>query len=101
VDQDLARLIVRHRHVAPMLSALLTGTNAGVRITDSAGAVVLEREAGGIGFERFPIVVDGATVGSVEGDRVARAVAAVLSYALAASPTSAPSPARRWTATAS
>jgi len=82
VDQDLSRLIVRHRHVAPMLSALLTGTNAGVRITDAAGTVVLEREAGGIGFEHFPIVVDGETVGTVEGDRVGRAIAAVLSYAL-------------------
>jgi putative methionine-R-sulfoxide reductase with GAF domain len=82
VDQDLARLIVRHRQVAPMLSALLTGTNAGVRISDPAGTVVLEREAAGIGFERFPIVVEGETVGWVEGDRVARSVASVLSYAL-------------------
>ena len=82
MDGDLSRLIVRHRHVAPMLSALLTGTNAGVRITDTSGAVVLEREAGGIGFEKFPIAVEGETVGWVEGDRVARAVATVLSYAL-------------------
>ena len=29
MELDLARLIVRHRHVAPMLSALLSGTNAG------------------------------------------------------------------------
>ena len=82
VEPDLARLIVRHRDVAPMLSALLTGTNAGVRITDSAGTVVLEREAGGIAFEQFPIVVEGETVGFVEGDRVARSIASVLSYAL-------------------
>jgi putative methionine-R-sulfoxide reductase with GAF domain len=82
VDQDLSRLIVRHRHVAPMLSALLTGMNAGVRITDASGAVVLEREAGGIGFEHFPILVEGETVGTVEGDRMGRAIAAVLSYAL-------------------
>ena len=34
---DLARLIVRHRDVAPMLSALLAGTNAAVRITDPPG----------------------------------------------------------------
>src|SRR6478735_2702077 len=82
VEPDLARLIVRHRDVAPMLSALLTGTNAGVRITDSAGTVVLEREAAGIAFERFPILVEGETVGFVEGDRVARSIASVLSYAL-------------------
>lgn len=80
-DIDLARLVVRHRHVAPMLSALLGGTNAAVRISDAEGTVILEREAGGIGAERFPIVVEGATIGWVEGDRVARAVAAVLSYA--------------------
>jgi hypothetical protein len=82
MEQDLARLIVRHRHVAPMLSALLSGTNAGVRISDDAGLVVLEREASGIGFERFPIAVEGRTVGWVEGDRTARAIAAVLSYAV-------------------
>jgi adenylate cyclase len=82
-EPDLARLIVRHRHVAPMLSALLSGMNAGVRISDANGTVVLEREAAGIGFERFPIAVEGRTVGWVEGDRVARAVASVLSYAVA------------------
>jgi hypothetical protein len=82
-EPDLARLIVRHRHVAPMLSALLTGTNAGVRIRDTADTVVLEREGGGIGFERFPISVEGRTVGWVEGDRTGRAIAAVLSYAVA------------------
>jgi len=83
MDHDLARLIVRHRHVAPMLSALLTGTNAGVRITDAAGTVILEREGGGIGFERYPITVEGQQVGVVEGDRVGRAIASVLSYAVA------------------
>ena len=80
---DLARLVVRHRHVAPMLSALLSGTNAGVRIRDEAGTVILEREATGIGFEKFPITVEGRTVGVVEGDRTGRAIAAVLSYAVA------------------
>ncbi|MEO5941007.1 MAG: GAF domain-containing protein, partial [Candidatus Limnocylindrales bacterium] len=83
MELDLARLIVRHRHVAPMLSALLSGTNAGVRIRDNAGAVILEREATGIGFEKFPITVEGRTVGWVEGDRSGRALAAVLSYAVA------------------
>ena len=79
MDVDLDRLVVRHRHVAPMLSTLLGATHAAVRITDAGRqAVILEREAGGIGDERFPIVVEGETVGWVEGDRVARAVAAVI-----------------------
>ena len=82
-ELDLARLIVRHRHVAPMLSALLTGTNAGCRISDAAGTIIVEREGTGIGFERFPISVEGTTVGWVEGDRTGRAIAAVLSYAVA------------------
>jgi hypothetical protein len=83
MQPDLARLILRHRHVGPMLSALLTGTNAGVRITDEGGTVILEREAAGIGSERHPIVVEGSTLGWVDGDRVARSIAAVLSYACA------------------
>jgi hypothetical protein len=83
MELDLARLIVRHRHVAPMLSALLSGTNAGIRIRDEGGAVILERESAGIGFEKFPITVEGRTVGWVEGDRIGRAIAAVLSYAVA------------------
>ncbi|HET7030768.1 MAG TPA: GAF domain-containing protein [Candidatus Limnocylindrales bacterium] len=82
-EPDLARLVVRHRHVAPMLSALLTGTNAGCRISDADGTVIIEREGPGIGFERFPITVEGRTVGWVEGDRAGRAIAAVLSYAVA------------------
>lgn len=83
MDVDLPRLIRRHRHVAPMLSSVLGGTNAAVRILDAGGAVILEREGGGIGTDRFPIVVEGQTVGWVEGDRVARAVASVVSYAAA------------------
>lgn len=83
MEPDLARLIIRHRHVAPMLSALLSGTNAGVRISNEAGVVILEREAGGIGFEKFPITVEGRQIGWVEGDRTGRAIAAVLSYAVA------------------
>ncbi|HET7472853.1 MAG TPA: GAF domain-containing protein [Candidatus Limnocylindrales bacterium] len=82
-ELDLARLVVRHRHVAPMLSALLTGTNAGCRISAADGTVIVEREGPGIGFERFPITVEGEAVGWVEGDRTARAIAAVLSYAVA------------------
>jgi GAF domain-containing protein len=85
VTVDLNRLVRRHRHVAPMLSALLGGTQAAVRITDADGATILERDPARLGgaTERFPIVVDGATLGWVEGDRVARAVAAVMSYAAA------------------
>jgi len=82
MEMDLARLIIRHRHVGPMLSALLSGTNAGVRISNEDGLVILEREASGIGFEKFPITVEGRTVGWVEGDRAARAIASVLSYAV-------------------
>lgn len=81
---DLTRLIVRHRHVSPMLSALLGGTHAAVRIIDAAGTVALERNPLAIvPGERFPISVEGETLGWVEGDAVARAVAAVLSYACA------------------
>jgi hypothetical protein len=83
MEIDLERLVVRHRHVAPMLSVLLGGTNAAVRIRDASGTVILEREGDGIGADSFPIVVEGETVGSVEGGRIARAVAAVLSYASA------------------
>ena len=83
MEPDLARLVVRHRHVAPMLSALLTGTNAWCRISDANGTVIIEREGPGIGFEKFPITVEGRTVGWVEGDRAGRAIAAVLSYAVA------------------
>ena len=37
MDIDSRRIVIRHRHVAPMLSALLGGTNAAVRISDDAG----------------------------------------------------------------
>ena len=82
---DLNRLVRRHRHVAPMLSALLGGTQAAVRITDADGETILERDAARLAgaTDRFPIVGEGETLGWVEGDRVARAVAAVLSYAAA------------------
>lgn len=84
---ELRRLIVRHRHVAPMLSALLAGTNARVSITDADGAVILDRQAGAgppdAPGDRYPITVEGATVGWVEGPRPAGSIAAVLSYAAA------------------
>lgn len=83
---DLARLIVRHRHVSPMVSALLAGTNAAVTIRDVEEHVVLRRDGPG-GAEgqadRFPISNGLQVVGSVEGGPIARAVAAVLSYAAA------------------
>lgn len=83
---ELRRLIVRHRHVAPMLSILLAGTDARVTITDLDGAVILDRQAGaapapGVATERHPIVIEGATVGWVEGPRPAASIAAVLAYA--------------------
>ncbi len=82
---DLTRLVRRHRHVAPMLSALLGGTQAAVRITTADGTAILERDIGSLRGtpDRFPIVVEGETLGWVEGDRVARAIAAVVSYAAA------------------
>jgi adenylate cyclase len=85
VNPDLRRLIVRHRHVAPMVSALLAGTDARVRIVNADGEVVLDRQTGvtdGAGV-RAPIQVEGRVLGWVEGGRVAAAVAAVLSYASA------------------
>jgi len=82
---ELRRLIVRHRHVAPMLSVLLASTDARVTITSTSGEMILDR-AGGAGVaeaptERHPIVVEGTTIGWVDGPRPSGAVAAVLSYA--------------------
>jgi hypothetical protein len=83
---ELRRLIVKHRHVAPMLSVLLAGTDARVTITDGDGAVILDRQGGGTPagdapVERHAIVIEGATVGWVEGPRPAGSIAAVLAYA--------------------
>lgn len=88
MDVDLRRLITRHRHVAPMLSALLAGTDARVIVTDAEGAVILHREAGpgdspAAVTQRYPILLEGAPVGWVEGQRVAASIAAVLGYAVA------------------
>lgn len=87
---ELRRLVVRHRHVAPMLSVLLASTNARVTITDADGSVILDRQAGGDGpagddpaADRHPIAVEGRTVGWVAGPRPAGAIASVLSYAAA------------------
>jgi len=84
MDIDLRRLVTRHRHVAPMLSALLAGTDARVIVTDAEGTVILHREGSGpagaitTDGQRFPILLEGQAVGWVEGQRVAAAVAAVL-----------------------
>ena len=90
MEHDLKRLITRHRHVAPMLSALLAATDARLVITDAEGTVILHREGWAAGAaaaatgqpaQRFPVSVENRTVGWVEGPRVAAAVASVLSYA--------------------
>jgi hypothetical protein len=82
MELDLRRLIVRHRNVAPMVSALLAGTDAHVRILDATEAVILDRDGGpGDAAQRHPVKVEGTVIGWVEGERVAVAVAAVLSYA--------------------
>ena len=82
---ELRRLIVRHRPVAPMLSVLLAGTDARLTITDAEGEVILHRQAGAAPadapIERHAIVIEGATVGWVEGPRPAGSIAAVLAYA--------------------
>ena len=82
---ELRRLIVRHRHVAPMLSVLLAGTDARLTITDLEGTVILDRQTGAAPAdapeERHPIVIEGETVGWVAGPRPAGSIAAVLSYA--------------------
>src|SRR5262245_52184387 len=81
---ELRRLIVKHRHVAPMVSALLAGTDATVTIRDGEGEVILDRRAdGGDHHERHEITVDRELLGTVEGGRTAFAIAAVLSYAAA------------------
>lgn len=80
---ELRRLIVRHRHVAPMVSALLAGTDAAVIIRDAEGEVVLERSGTPGGDARHEVAVDGETLGWVEGGRSARGIAAVLAYAAA------------------
>ncbi len=83
---ELRRLIVRHRHVAPMVSALLASLDAKVTIRDAEETVILERgEPGHPGTEaaRHEVTVDGQLLGWVEGGRSARGVAAVLSYAAA------------------
>ena len=85
---ELRRLIVRHRHVAPMVSALLASVDAAVTIHDAEGAVILQRGGpDGTGptgpgvVSRAEVDVDGDLLGWVEGGRSARGIAAVLAYA--------------------
>jgi len=84
---ELRRLVVRHRHVAPMLSVVLASTDARVTISDLDGEVILDRGVGDppgdAPVERHAILVDGTVVGWVEGPRPSNAIAAVLSYACA------------------
>jgi GAF domain-containing protein len=85
---ELRRLIVRHRHVAPMVSALLASVDAAVTIRDAEGVAILERGGpAGTGpadpSVRSEVLVDGDLLGWVEGGRSARGVASVLAYAAA------------------
>ena len=84
MDLDLRRLIIRHRHVAPMVSSLLASTNARVRILDADEGVILNRETGAEPegpIQRFPVVAERQVMGWVEGGRVAAGIASALSYA--------------------
>jgi hypothetical protein len=84
MDLDLRRLIIRHRHVAPMVSSLLASTNARVRILDASEGVILNRESGAEPegpLQRFPVIAEREVMGWVEGGRVAAGIAAALSYA--------------------
>jgi len=80
---ELRRLLVRHRQVAPMVSALLAGTDAAVTIRSVDGELILERTGsdGDARRDAFDVLAGGERIGTVEGGRSARAVAAVLSYA--------------------
>jgi hypothetical protein len=81
---ELQRLIVRHRHVAPLVSALLAGTDASVTIRDADGVVILDRAAASRDAdERHEVRVERDLLGVVEGGRAARAIASVLAYAAA------------------
>jgi hypothetical protein len=85
---ELRRLIVRHRHVAPMVSSLLASIDAAVTIRDAEGVSILERGDPSLAgapepSTRFDVAVDDDVLGWVEGGRAARGIAAVLSYAAA------------------
>ena len=80
---ELRRLIVRHRNVAPMVSALLAGTDAARDDPRRRGAVVLERDGVGARDGTHPVIVDGETAGHGRGRPGRPRVAAVLAYAAA------------------
>jgi hypothetical protein len=69
---ELRRLIVRHRDVAPMVSALLAGIDAAVTIRDADGEAVLQRGEPEPVIERHVVAVEGETLGWVDGGRTAR-----------------------------
>jgi adenylate cyclase len=86
MEIDLRRLIIRHRNVAPMISVLLAGTDAKVRILDAEERVILDRDSASVvagDSRRVPIRLERDIVGWVEGGRIATAIAGVLSYACA------------------
>jgi GAF domain-containing protein len=71
-----------------MVSSLLASVDAAVTIRDADGVAILERGgSGGAGpagvAVRSEVTVDGDVLGWVEGGRVARGIASVLSYAAA------------------
>ena len=102
---ELRRLIVRHRHVAPMLSVLLAGTDARLRISDADGGTVLDRQVGSASadapVERHAIALEGVTIGWVEGPRRPERSPRSCRTPWPGRPTSARSPVRRSTVTAS
>ena len=86
---ELRRLIVRHRHVAPMVSALLAVDRCRRHDPRRARARSILERGGPAGTGppdpavRQDVVVDGDMLGWVEGGRAARGIAAVLAYAAA------------------
>lgn len=81
-EPELAWLIRHDRHLAPVLSVLLGALDSAVTIAGPDGAPIVERAGVGPGgAERVEIRSGGRTLGWVEGDRSARAIAAVLAYA--------------------
>ena len=84
---ELRKLIVRHRHVAPMVSALLAGLATAVTIRDAEGEPIIERGAAdGSAADpgtRADIAVGDELLGWVEAGRASRGIASVLSYAAA------------------